>query len=504
MVLKDNGRRSSLTQKRFSHQFEKVPTAQFPVVHTSGDTAGARRRLYLTVVAAYMASMSFGITCTYSSPALPDIRKNIHFTENDTGWFGSLVTLGAVFGGLLGGQLLNWLGRKGTLLFSSVWFTAGYLFIIFGPTTVLLFVGRFLTGVGMGMVALAVPVFISEICPANVRGLLNTGGNMVLTVGILITFVLGKWLDYKWLAICSLAPSIVMAATLPWSKESPRWLLQKGRRKAAAEALQFYVGTGIEKELETLEASISNNVEAFSLRDLTLPHVYKPFLCTLLPMFMQQFSAVCIILFFANDIFAAAGTSISPEDCTIIIGAIQVAVLFVATLLTDRLGRKVLLLFSSAVASLSLALLGLCFHFKKVQGDSFLESYGWLPLAALSVYFVGYSSGLGPLPWVLLGEMLPLRVKGFATGICTAFCFGCGFLVVKEYHDMQQLMGTDGTYWMFAVVVATCFFVVLFFVPETKGRSLEDIERIFGNTTSSVSSEDTDKRNGVAMDLLRV
>ncbi|CAN7998528.1 unnamed protein product, partial [Ixodes hexagonus] len=479
-----------------------VPTSQYPVVHVVGDAAGARRRLYLTVASAYLASLSFGFTCTYSAPALPDIRKHMDLSDDDTGWFGSLVTLGAVFGGLVGGQLVNLLGRRGALLLSSAWFAAGWLFIIFGgPTIILLFVGRFLTGFGMGMVALAVPVFISEICPSGVRGLLNTGGNMILTMGILATFVVGKWLDYKWLAICCLAPSIAMAATLPWSKESPRWLLQKGRRKEATEALQFYLGTGIEKELETLEASI-NNLEVFSLRDLTLPHVYKPFLCTLLPMFMQQFSAVCIILFFANDIFAAAGTTISPEDCTIIVGAIQVVILFVATLLADRLGRKILLLVSSAAASLSLVLLGLCFYFKKTQGDAFLESYGWLPLASLSLYFVGYSMGLGPLPWVLLGEMLPLRVKGFATGICTAFCFGCGFLVVKEYHDMQVLMGTDGTYWMFAVILAACFFVVLFCVPETKGKSLEEIEHLFGKASSSGSLDYTDRNNGVALDLL--
>uniref|UniRef100_A0A6B0VB77 Putative glucose transporter n=1 Tax=Ixodes ricinus TaxID=34613 RepID=A0A6B0VB77_IXORI len=477
----------------------QIPSVQRPGVHEAGDIVGSRRHLYLTVAAVYMASLSFGFTCTYSSPALPDIRKNIDFTDDDTGWFGSLVTLGAVFGGLVGGQLVNWLGRKGTLLFSTTLFTSGYLFIIFGPTTILLFVGRFLTGVGIGMVALAVPVFISEICPANVRGLLNAGSNMVVTIGNLIVFVLGKWLDYKWLAFCCLAPSLIMAASLPWCKESPRWLLQKGRRKAATVALQFYVGTEIEKELETLEASIIN-VEAFSLRDLTLPHVYRPFLCTLLPMFMQQFSAICIILFFANDIFAATGTSMSPEDCTIIVGVIQVAVLLAATLLIDRLGRKVLLLLSSAVTSLSLVLLGLCFHFKKARGDEFLESYGWLPLAVLCVYFVGFSMGLGPLPWVILGEMLPLRVKGLATGICTAFGFSCGFVVVKEYHNMQEFMGTDGTYWMFGAVIAACFFAVLFFVPETKGKSLEEIERLFKKTSSF---EDTTRSKGVAVDRLR-
>lgn len=396
---------------------------------------------------------------------------------------------------------MNFIGRKGTILFTAAWFIAGWLCLVFGPSIPFLYAGRFVTGLAMGMVALAVPVFISEISPSDIRGLLNTCGNMVLTVGILLTFVLGKWLDYRWLAVCCLSTSIVMAAALFTVKESPRWLLQKGRRKAAIEAMHFYIGPKIEEELETLETSLSNT-EAFTLSDLKTPYVYRPFLCTLLPMFMQQFSAVCIILFFANDIFEAAGTSISSDNCSIILGAVQVVILIIATLLIDRLGRKVLLLFSTAVACISLVILGLCFYLKDHQGSAFTDSYGWLPLAALSLYFVGYSMGLGPLPWVLLGEMLPLKVRGFATGICTAFCFGCGFLVVKEYFNMSALMGTAGTYWMFSGFLAVCFVIFLVFVPETMGKTLEEIEDIFGKTGTSKTFDMQDKKNGISMNML--
>lgn len=353
----------------------------------------------------------------------------------------------------------------------------------------------------MGMVALAIPVFISEISPPDIRGLLNTCGNMMLTVGILITYVLGKWLDYKWLAVCCMVPSIVLAAMLVAAKESPRWLLQKGRREAAIEAMHFYIGPNIKEELDSLETSLANT-EAFTLSDLKTPYVYRSFLCTLLPMFTQQFSAVCIILFFAKDIFRAAGTSISSDDCTIILGAVQVVVLFIATLLIDRLGRKVLFLLSTAVACFSLGILGVCFYLKEVQGDEFLNSYGWLPLAALSLYCVGFSIGLGPLPWVLLGEMLPQKVRGFATGVCTAFCFGCGFLVVQEYYDMTVLLGTAGTYWMFSVSLVVCFVIFLLFVPETMGKSLEEIEEIFGKKNSHDPLDESGKRNDISLDVL--
>lgn len=495
MGFKGERRRSSAPDP-VSCQFEKVsgtPESDADVPpKCSGTERDAKIRLYLTVVTAYMASVSFGFACTYSSPALPDIRKTIDFSASDSGWFGSLVTLGAVFGGLAGGQLVNLIGRRGTLWAAAAWFIAGWLCLIFAPSTALLFVGRVLTGVAMGIVALTVSVFISEISPPNIRGLLNTGANAVLCVGILLTFALGKFLNYRWLAAFCLVPSAVMAVALFWVRESPRWLLQKGRRKDAIEALHFYQGPMISEQLEALDVSLAN-VQSFSLVDMTMPHIYKPFFCTLLPMFMQQASAVCVMLFYAQDIFEDAGTSISAEDCTIIVGALQVVVLFVATALADRVGRKILLIISSVGSSASLTILGVSFYMKASKGQEFLDSFGWLPLVAIGIFFMSYATGLGPLPWVLLGEMIPLRARGFATGVCTAILFGLAFLVTKEYDDMQLLMGTAGTYWMFAVLLSGALALFVAFVPETKGKSLEEIELLFGKPDSSSSTESMDK-----------
>ncbi|XP_050034317.1 facilitated trehalose transporter Tret1-like isoform X1 [Dermacentor andersoni] len=487
-------RRPSCAPDSFHCKFGKVPNADDAYVPTacSGTEKDAKRRLYLTVATAYMASISFGYSCTYSSPALPDIRKSIEFSASDSRWFGSLVTLGAVFGGLAGGQLLNLIGRRGALFAAAAWFMAGWLCIMFAPSTALLFVGRVLTGIAVGITALTVAVFISEISPSNIRGLLNTGANAVLCVGILLTFSLGKFLSYRWLAAFCLAPSVIMALALFWVHESPHWLLQKGRRKAAIASLHFYQGPKIAEELSALDANLANH-QPFALLDVTMPYFYKPFFCTLLSMFMQQASAVCVILFYAQDIFEDAGTSIAADDCTIIVGALQVVVLFVATVLIDRLGRKVLLIVSSVGSSASLVLLGISFHLKATRGQEFLDSFGWLPLLAIAIYFVSYAIGLGPLPWVLLGEMIPLRGRGFATGVCTAFLFALAFLVTKCYDDLVKLMTEAGTYWMFAGLLTGSLILFIFIVPETKGKSLEEIELIFGKTDSSASLDTLDK-----------
>ncbi|XP_075749136.1 solute carrier family 2, facilitated glucose transporter member 8-like [Rhipicephalus microplus] len=331
-----------------------------------GTAADARRRLYVSVAVTYLAALSCGLSMAYSSPALPSIRKVMEFSDGDSDCFGSLVTLGAVIGGVSGGKRgivitsiftfsdcfyidaifntwwslclilfghvtgrqLSVTGRRGTLIASSAWYMSGWACLAVATPKAALFVGRLLTGVGTGMVALAVTVFISEISPSDLRGLLNTGANLVLSSGILVVFVLGKFFSFSMLAICCMIPAAIMAISLLWCHESPRWLLKNGLRDRAAAALRFYVGPFAATELVAMEQALvrpGGDVEArFTLRDLTSPRIYRSFLCVLLVMSMQQLSAVGVIITFAQDIFEEAGTSVSAENAAIAVAAIQV------------------------------------------------------------------------------------------------------------------------------------------------------------------------------------
>lgn len=445
-----------------------------------GSAADGRRRLYLAMAATYAVTMSTGLACGYSSPALPDIRRALNISEDEATWFGSLVLPGAIVVGILSGQLVSLIGRRGTLISATAWFASGWLCLTFGYWTPLLFAGRLLTGGGMAAAALAATVFVSEVAPANLRGLLNTGCNFSLSLGILLIYVLGKWLDYKWLAAACLVPaSISGAAFVFYVRESPQWLLQKGRRKEAIAAMQFYRGPRIEHELSALESS-STNVPGLTLADVGQPYIYKPFLCSLLPLFMQPASAINILVFYSQDVFEQAGASMAPEDCTVVVGGILTTIFLVATLLADRAGRKLLFVISSAVTVSGLVALGLCFHYKEVHGKEFLTNYGWLPLLSIVVYFAGYSLGLGPLPFVFVGELIPLRAKGLASGLCTSLLYAFGFLATKWYADLQHALGAAGTYWMYASILAAALVLFVIFVPETKGKTLEEIEQLFG------------------------
>ncbi|XP_075549355.1 solute carrier family 2, facilitated glucose transporter member 8-like [Dermacentor variabilis] len=495
----EKSRKPSWVTEYVGVNFQKVPSKPAdgfapsaavdtePAVHKS-PAAPTRRPLYFAVFAAYLGSMAFGFAITYSSPALPDVRPRMNFTVEDSAWFGSLVKCGSIFGGLLGGQLVNMVGRRATLFISCGWFLAGWLCIIFAQSIPLLFSGRALTGVAVGIVAPAVPVFISEICPSNIRGLLNTGSNVALYCGILATYVLGKWLAYQHLAIALMAPTVLMSVLLFWTKESPRWLLQKGRHEAALESALFYYGPEGKKELEAIEESLCGT-EQFRLRDLAVPHVYRPFLCMLMVMFVQQSSGVTVLVVYTHDIFREAGTSIPSDDCSIIIGVVQVVVVAIATVLTDRVGRKLLLLVSTLATSICLFLFGYSFYLKQHSPETFATSYTWLPIASVGLIFVAFNIGMGHLPWLLLGEMLPLRVKGFATGFCTAFSFGYSFLLIKEFYRLQFVLGVAGSYWLFGVLLLVGFLLFWIFLPETKRKTLEEIEQLFGKQVVDLASE---------------
>ncbi|KAH9368048.1 hypothetical protein HPB48_019877 [Haemaphysalis longicornis] len=291
--------------------------AMLPALQQCGTVADAHKRLYVAVAITYLAA-----------PALPGLRKSMAFSKSDSGWFASLVPLGAIVGGLTGGRVLNTIGRRGALIVAALWFLTGWFCLAIGALKEVLFLGRVLTGVGTGTAALAVSVFISEISPPELRGFLNTGANLVLKSGIFFVYILGKFLNFWSLAIVCLIPAAIMTVALFWCHESPRWLLKKGHHQRASRALYFYGGPGAEAHLASLERVVSPGLDpaaagGFTARDLTLPHIYRPTLCVLLAVTMQQMSAINAILAYAHDIFEEAGTTISADYAAITFSAIQ-------------------------------------------------------------------------------------------------------------------------------------------------------------------------------------
>ncbi|XP_040066009.1 facilitated trehalose transporter Tret1-like [Ixodes scapularis] len=425
-----------------------------------------------------MATLSFSMSVGYSSPALPSIRQRMGLSDSQSDWFGGLLNFGGMLGSLAGGKFLKLIGGKNTMLFSMGVIITGWICIFAGTVPGVLFTGRLITGVTMGLVSISCPLFVSEVSPKNIRGLLNTLCFMAFNLGVLMSYVLGKWLAYDWLAVASIVPAVLTALILPWLAESPRWLLQVGHREAARLALQSYRGFDIDGEFKDMKDNV-DNAEEFRLSELKQPSLYWPISIILLGLFLQQFTGGSVLMFYTEDIFATAGSILSAADSSIIVGTVPLLSVGVAAVLTDRLGRKMLLLLSLTMCAVSLAALGTFYHFKLKRDASFVESLGWLPLSSICIYFLGYSVGLRPVPPLLLGEMLPLRVKGFASGVLMCFFFACAAVTTLQYHPMLMLFGEDGIFWLYASFAVAGFVLIAAFMRETNGKSLEEIEELF-------------------------
>ncbi|XP_043968083.1 solute carrier family 2, facilitated glucose transporter member 8 [Gambusia affinis] len=449
------------------------------------------RKLYLASFAAVLGPMSFGFVLGYSSPAIPELSRiadpRLRLSEVEGSWFGSIVTVGAAVGGLLGGWMVQRIGRKLTLMSCTLPFVFGFTIIIAAQNVWMLYVGRVLTGMASGITSLVVPLYISETAHEKVRGMLGSCVQLMVVSGIMGVYLAGLFVDWRWLAICcSLPPSLLMVA-MCFMPETPRFLLSKGKRREAEEALRFLRGPDapIEWECSRIEDACNEQGSTFHLSDLKDPGVFKPLLISILLMVFQQMTGINAIMFYAEDIFVQAHFKES-ELASVIVALIQVIFTGIAAVIMDRAGRKVLLVISGVAMMLSTTAFGVYFYLTpKVPSGALAPpaDLTWLALASMAVFIAGFAIGWGPIPWLIMSEVIPIRVRGFAGAAVVLSNWGMAFVVTKTFQDMMNLLTSAGTFWLFACMCGLNIIFTVIFVPETKGKSLEQIETLFRGTS---------------------
>jgi SP family facilitated glucose transporter-like MFS transporter 8 len=272
----------------------------------------------------------------------------------------------------------------------------------------------------------------------------------------------------------------VMVLRIP---ESPRFLVTNGRRQEALRALSWLRGphVDVEDECHDIEESFDPSdkmtlSELFSKRELFLPLKVSVGL-----MIFQQFSGINVVMFYTVSIFESAGFKENATMATVFIGAVQVVVTVVACLVMDRAGRRVLLILAGTGMALSCFTLGYYYKQQAAAEANAMEitDLSWLALSSLVVYIVAFSIGLGPIPMLVMSEIFPVRARGTASGIASFICWFCGFIVTKEYATMETILGQYGAFWFFGLCCIAGVLFVWRSVPETKGKSLEDIELYF-------------------------
>ncbi|KAF6208564.1 hypothetical protein GE061_017022 [Apolygus lucorum] len=442
----------------------------------------------LAAFAVSLYSAAVGFTSAYTGPALVSMNQTsstVQPTDQEASWIASLMPLSALLGGIFGGLLIEAWGRKGTIMATAFPFTLSFLMIALADNVPLIQAGRALAGFCVGVTSLGLPVYMGETLQPEVRGMFGLFPTTLGNMGILTAFFAGYYFDWRGLAYMGALiplPSFLLMFFIP---ETPTWYMNKGNQKAAQKALKWLRGN--DADITTELAEISKNSQAQDedsaslmecLKDFFKWHHMWPLSISLGLMFFQQFSGINAMIFYTVKIFKDAGSTIDSNLAAVIVGIVNMAATLVATFLIDRLGRKMLLYISSLLMAITAASLGGFFYYKNAVGAD-VSHIGWLPLASFVVFVIGFSLGAGPIPWLMMGEILPAKIRGRAASIATGFNWTCTFIVTKTFVDLKEVIGMHGAFWIFSIICCGFLIFTNLCVIETRGKSLADIERRF-------------------------
>ncbi|XP_024907054.1 solute carrier family 2, facilitated glucose transporter member 8 isoform X2 [Pteropus alecto] len=423
-----------------------------PLLRPPGGRAPRSRRVFLAAFAAALGPLSFGFALGYSSPAIPSLRRAAppapRLDDDAASWFGAIVTLGATAGGVLGGWLVDRAGRKLSLLLCTVPFVIGFAVITAAQDVWMLLGGRLLTGLACGIASLVAPVYISEIAYPEVRGLLGSCVQLMVVTGILLAYLAGWVLEWRWLAVLGCVPPSFMLLLMCCMPETPRFLLTQHKRQEAMASVQFLWGS----EQGWEEPPVGAEHQGFHLAQLRRPSIYKPFIIGISLMVFQQLSGINAVMFYAETIFEEAKFKDSSL-ASVVVGIFQVLFTAVAALIMDRAGRRLLLALSGVVMVFSTSAFGAYFKLTEeapsnsshvdllapISAEPAGASVGlaWLAVGSLCLFIAGFAVGWGPIPWLLMSEIFPLHVKGVATGVCVLTNWLMAFLVTKEFSSLM-------------------------------------------------------------------
>ncbi|KOC68302.1 Facilitated trehalose transporter Tret1 [Habropoda laboriosa] len=423
-----------------------------------------------------------GSALAWTSPVLPQLYAEdswLPITANEGSWISSLLAVGAIAGAFPSGSMADKMGRKKSLLLLSVPFLLSWGIIVVSTEVKLLYIARFIAGMGVGAGCVVGPTYISEIAEVSTRGTLGALFQLFLTLGIFLAFVLGSVLNYTTFAIVCAGIIVAFLATFYWMPESPVWLVTQRRKQDATVALAAFRGQDYDpnQELNEMQRALDEcSGKKPTIGDMAKdPVTRKSMIASFGMMFFQQASGVNAVIFYTVTIFQAAGSSMAPEVASIVVSLVQLVMSGVAALIVDRAGRKPLLMLSTSVMSASLIALG--YYFKQKDSGSDVSSLGWLPLVSLIVFMVAFSIGLGPVPWMLMGELFSSETKAVASSYAVMLNWFMVFVVTKTFPTMNSELGIDMTFWIFAVIMAGATAYTHVLVPETKGKTYQQILR---------------------------
>ena len=446
--------------------------------------------MYITLIAAVAAvgGLLFGFDTGVISGAMLFIVPEFHLGPAEQGLVVSAVTFGALFGALIGGTSSDTIGRRWTNIAAGLSFVAGSIFSALAPNIEVLIASRILIGLAIGLTSVAAPMYIAELSPPRNRGKLVSLFQLAITIGILVSYLVDRALapDHAWRWMLGLAfiPGALLVIGMIAMPESPRWLLKTGAEKAARQALSLVrPANEIDAEVRAIHEDLEHNRPA-AWSELLMPGLRPALIVGVGLAVLQQVTGINTIIYYAPQIFQKAGldSATTALAATAGIGVINVLSTLIAIWLVDRVGRKPLLLAGLVGMTLSLGALGVAQRFGSTF-DVSEQLVGPITVGFIGLYIVCFAFSLGPVVWLMISEIFPNRARARAAGISTAANWTANFLVSLSFPVLQATMGPS-LWFLYAAMGVAAFIFIIRWVPETKGKSLEDISRQWRTATA--------------------
>ncbi|KAK9161406.1 hypothetical protein Syun_007747 [Stephania yunnanensis] len=432
---------------------------------------------------AVSGSYIFGSAVGFSSPTQAGIMSELGLSLAEYSFFGSIMTIGAMIGALLSGHVSDIIGRRGAMWVSDILSIAGWLAIYFAEDAWWLDLGRLCVGLGVGFISYAVPVFIAEITPKNLRGSFTTVHQLMICCGVSLTYLFGTVMAWRTLALIGIVPCVVQLLGLLLVPESPRWLAKVGKEQEFEAALQRLRGKEADVSQEVAEIrdytkSLQLQSEGGILELFDWKYAHSLIVGVGL-MILQQFGGVNGIAFYASAIFTTAGFSSGVGTIAMVV--VQVPMTALGVLLMDKSGRRPLLMVSAAGTCLGCFLLAVSFLMQDHRWCT--EISPTLALVGVLVYTGSFSLGMGGIPWVIMSEIFPINMKGSA-GSLVSLVSWVGSWIVSYGFNFLMHWSSLGTFFIFSSICGLTVFFVAKLVPETKGRTLEEIQASMNSFSS--------------------
>ncbi len=441
-----------------------------------------RRHLWLYIIAAVasLGGLLSGFDTGVISGALLFINDTWPLDSLTKGWVVSSALVGAVLGAAANGILADIYGRKKIIIATAVIFALGSILCGFATSVSWLIAGRMILGLAIGMVNFVVPLYLSEISPQKIRGMLVSLYQLAITAGILFSYLINRLFalseyNWRWMLGCGLIPALILIIGISFLGDTPRWLISKKREDEAKHIFKkISPEIDIDRHIADIKSSMETPDNAKKTASNFQPWMLTPLLIGIGMMFMQICTGINTIIYYTATIFTAAGftDTLSALYATIGVGFVNFFMTFVAILFTDKLGRKPLLYAGLSGMTASLLVLGGSFYLTDILGPNLK----WIAVGSVVVYIACFAFSLGPIGWIIISEIMPLKIRGLAMSICTMANFGFNFLIALTFPVLIEHIGEAYTFWIFGIVGIFSLWFTFRYIPETKGRSLEQIE----------------------------